>query len=400
VSVALPLPELRAAVLADGALVLRDEELTPLAVLEDLTAQDGPLPTVTGRLRAARRRELRHASHPEVDFDAEELQHRPVLLMARPATRADVASLAPWAARHGAPLVLVAEQAPRHDRVPTGTLLRLAEALLDDLGVPGGEVLTVPFEGRDAVSDLRLGERVAARLRATDARALLEDSPDTSAQAWARSRAALSEGSPTSLAELPDSAADLLAGWRLPRSRRGLVVMFTGLSGSGKSTLARDLAGWVAGHTTRTVSLLDGDRVRRMLSSGLGFDAASRELNVRRIGYVAAEVARHGGIAICSPIAPSARVRAEVREMAEQVGDFLLVHVSTPLEECERRDLKGLYAAARQGTLADFTGISAPYDVPTDADLTVDTSRVDRATASTLVVDALLQGGWVEEVHR
>ena len=176
--------------------------------------------------------------------------------------------------------------------------------------------------------------------------------------------------------------------------------MFTGLSGSGKSTLARDVADWVATHSSRTVSLLDGDRVRQLLSSGLGFDEASRELNVRRIGYVAAEVARHGGIAICSPIAPAATVRAEVRAMAECVGDFLLVHVSTPLEECERRDLKGLYAAARQGTVPHFTGISAPYDVPVDADLRVDTSRVERPQAARMVLDTLIDGGWLSEERR
>jgi sulfate adenylyltransferase len=171
--------------------------------------------------------------------------------------------------------------------------------------------------------------------------------------------------------------------------------MFTGFSGSGKSTLARDVAEWLTLHSARTVSLLDGDRVRQLLSAGLGFDEASRALNIRRIGFVAAEVARHGGVAICSPIAPAAEVRAEVREMAERVGDFLLVHVSTPLEECERRDLKGLYARARAGTLPNFTGISSPYDVPTDADLTIDTSRTDRRAAARMVIDALLDGGWV-----
>ena len=123
--------------------------------------------------------------------------------------------------------------------------------------------------------------------------------------------------------------------------------MFTGLSGSGKSTLARDVSEWISTHSDRTVSLLDGDVVRTMLSSGLGFSKADRELNVRRIGYVGAEVARHGGIAICAPIAPYAATREAVRAMAQAVGDFVLVHVNTSLEECERRDLKGLYAKAR-----------------------------------------------------
>ena len=129
------------------------------------------------------------------------------------------------------------------------------------------------------------------------------------------------------------------------------------------------------------MSLLDGDDVRRLLSSGLGFDHAARDLNVRRIGYVGSEVARHGGLAICAPIAPYAESRAAVRAMVEPVGDFVLVHVSTPLEECERRDLKGLYAKARAGLIPEFTGISDPYDVPTDADLVVDTAQVSREEA-------------------
>jgi sulfate adenylyltransferase len=186
-----------------------------------------------------------------------------------------------------------------------------------------------------------------------------------------------------------------LERWLPPRSDRGLVVMFTGFSGSGKSTLARALAEHLTATTDRTVSLLDGDDVRRLLSSGLGFDRAARDLNVRRIGYVASEVARHGGTAICAPIAPYAESRAAVRAMVEPLGDFVLVHVSTPLEECERRDLKGLYARARSGEVAQFTGISDAYDVPTDADHTVDTSTVSPAQALDGVVAYLTKGGWL-----
>ena len=118
-----------------------------------------------------------------------------------------------------------------------------------------------------------------------------------------------------------------------------------------------------------------------MLSSGLGFDHAARDLNVRRIGYVGSEVARHGGLAICAPIAPYAESRAAARAMVDPVGEFVLVHVSTSLEECERRDLKGLYARARAGLITEFTGISDPYEAPTDADLVVDTAQVSRAEA-------------------
>ena len=154
----------------------------------------------------------------------------------------------------------------------------------------------------------------------------------------------------------------------------GVVVLATGLSGSGKSTIARAVATRLIEEGT-TVTLLDGDRVRRHLTAGLGFTPADRDTNVRRIGWVAAEVAHHGGIAICSPIAPHDEVRREVAAMvAARGGRFLLVHVSTPLEECERRDRKGLYAAARRGEIPDFTGVSAPYDVPESPDLSVDTT--------------------------
>jgi sulfate adenylyltransferase len=156
-------------------------------------------------------------------------------------------------------------------------------------------------------------------------------------------------------------------------TRRGLTVFFTGLSGSGKSTVAKALRDRLLADG-RTVSLLDGDEVRRLLSAELGFSRTERDLNVRRIGFVAAEITRHGGIAICAPIAPYAAARASVRSMVARHGDFILVHVDTPLAVCESRDRKGLYARARQGLIAEFTGISDPYEPPDDADLRLDTS--------------------------
>lgn len=154
----------------------------------------------------------------------------------------------------------------------------------------------------------------------------------------------------------------------------GAVVLMTGLSGSGKSTLARALRDAIVEEGIRTVSLLDGDVVRRNLSAGLGFTREDRERNIRRIGWVASEIARHGGLAICSPIAPFVGTRADVRAMAEEVGaQFVLIHVATSLAECERRDRKGLYAKAREGMIPDFTGINSPYDIPDDADLRIDT---------------------------
>ena len=194
---------------------------------------------------------------------------------------------------------------------------------------------------------------------------------------------------------MPAAVAEELRRARPPRVRRGVVVFFTGLSGSGKSTLAKDLRDALLERGDRTVSLLDGDLVRRLLSAGLTFSREDRDLNIARIGYVATEVARHGGIAICAPIAPYAAARAGVRRMVSEVGDFVLVHVSTPLEVCEARDRKGLYAQARAGIIGSFTGISDPYEVPDDADLVIDTSVVSRHDAVAAVLTHLTRGGWL-----
>ncbi len=188
----------------------------------------------------------------------------------------------------------------------------------------------------------------------------------------------------------------LLRRWRPPRSSRGLTLFFTGLSGSGKSTIAAALSARLSGQYHRPVSLLDGDRVRRLLSSGLGFSRPDREINVRRIGWVAAEVSRHGGIAVCAPIAPYASTRSWVRNEISQVGDFVLIYVATPLELCEARDRKGLYAAARAGRVAEFTGISDPYEVPEDADLVLDTSERSVQDCTEQILSMLVAGGWLE----
>jgi sulfate adenylyltransferase len=184
---------------------------------------------------------------------------------------------------------------------------------------------------------------------------------------------------------------------RPPRRERGVVVFFTGLSGSGKSTIARALRDALAERGDRTVSLLDGDLVRQLLSAGLTFSRADRDLNIARIGYVATEVARHGGVAICAPVAPYEAARATVRRMVSEVGDFLLVHVATPVEICEARDRKGLYAKARAGLIEHFTGVSDPYEEPRNADLTIDTSVMSRQQAVEAVLGLLTTGGWVKD---
>jgi sulfate adenylyltransferase len=193
----------------------------------------------------------------------------------------------------------------------------------------------------------------------------------------------------------PPSVARELRRARPPRAERGLAIFFTGLSGSGKSTIARGLAEALTERGDRTVSLLDGDHVRQLLSAGLTFSRADRDLNIARIGYVAAEVARHGGIAICAPIAPYAAARAAARQMVTEVGDFLLVYVSTPVDVCAARDRKGLYAKARAGLITGFTGVSDPYEEPRDADLVLDTSVMTRQQAVDAVLKLLTTGGWL-----
>ncbi|WP_338750961.1 adenylyl-sulfate kinase [Janibacter alittae] len=174
----------------------------------------------------------------------------------------------------------------------------------------------------------------------------------------------------------------------------GLVLFFTGLSGSGKSTVARAVREAILEEDGRPVSILDGDVVRRHLSAGLTFSPEDRETNIRRIGWVAAEIAYHGGAAICSPIAPYDSTRKAVRAMAlDRGGDFVLVHVSTPVEECARRDRKGLYAKAQAGEITDFTGVTAPYEAPTDADLDLDTSSISVDQARDRVLALLHERG-------
>ena len=161
-----------------------------------------------------------------------------------------------------------------------------------------------------------------------------------------------------------------------PRHEQGFTVFFTGLSGAGKSTLANALLVRLLELGTRPVTLLDGDIVRKHLSSELGFSKEHRNLNVQRIGFVASEITKNGGIAICAPIAPYTAARKAVREMIVPYGPFIETHIATPLEVCEQRDRKGLYALARAGKLKEFTGISDPYEAPETPELRIDTSDI------------------------
>ena len=186
----------------------------------------------------------------------------------------------------------------------------------------------------------------------------------------------------------PADSAEEIRRARSSEWQKGAVVFFTGLSGSGKSTVAAALAELLRDEGARGVALLDGDVMRRSISAGLGFDRTSRNTNVQRLGVAAAEVARAGGVGIVAPIAPFTEGRALAREAAAGLP-FLLVHINTPLEICEQRDRKGLYAKARAGEVSDFTGISSPYETPADADLAIDASTVSSYDAAALVKERL-----------
>jgi sulfate adenylyltransferase len=192
----------------------------------------------------------------------------------------------------------------------------------------------------------------------------------------------------------PEVAVELQRSYP-PRFRQGFTVFFTGLSGAGKSTIAAVLMTKLLEAGDRPVTLLDGDIVRKNLSSELGFSVKDRNLNIARIGYVASEITKNGGIALCAPIAPYDKVRQDVRDMIEPLGGFVLVHVATPLEVCEQRDRKGLYAKARAGIVQNFTGISDPYEAPTDAAVVIDTTRTSPEEAAQMILRELERQGYV-----
>ncbi|MXW42855.1 MAG: bifunctional sulfate adenylyltransferase/adenylylsulfate kinase [Acidimicrobiia bacterium] len=179
------------------------------------------------------------------------------------------------------------------------------------------------------------------------------------------------------------------------KSKQGFTVFFTGLSGSGKSTIANALMSKLLETQGRPVTLLDGDVVRTNLSSELGFSKEHRDINITRIGYVASEITKHGGIAICAPIAPYAEPRRWNRETISAHGGYVLVHIATPLEVCEQRDRKGLYAKARAGIIKEFTGISDPYEEPTDADIVLPTIDQTPGEAAQTIMDHLVTEGYL-----
>jgi len=180
-----------------------------------------------------------------------------------------------------------------------------------------------------------------------------------------------------------------------PRHKQGVTIFFTGLSGSGKSTIANVLLTKFLETGGRPVTILDGDLVRKHLSSELGFSKEHRDINIRRIGYVASEITKNGGIAICAPIAPYDVTRKHVRQMIEPYGGFILVHVATPIGTCEERDRKGLYAKARAGIVKEFTGISDPYEVPADAEVVINTADLTAEEAAQEIILHLEREGFI-----
>jgi sulfate adenylyltransferase len=441
-----------------GHVVLQDPEGSPLAVLsvaEQLTVPDEGDPDHPARVRLAGRvtplREPEHGPFRQLRRRPEDVRRElgdgNVLAYAtwRPLNKRHLGQLRHYADQLNARLLVLPLVAGRADVVTRPeALVRAVLAARQHL--PAGTlVIPVPLARRaaDPVTDLRAQSVVATAYGATHLMADAADVPDwaappagakngtltlagvpipiISAGEWAydprsevwRPLALIEPGAErgeltdSELGRLLDSGAEI-PGWfapesvarelrraRPPRSERGLVIFFTGLSGSGKSTIARGLAEALTEQGDRTVSLLDGDHVRQLLSAGLTFSRADRDLNIARIGFVAAEIARHGGIAICAPIAPYAQARATARKLVTEVGDFLLVYVSTPLEVCAARDRKGLYAKARAGLIKGFTGVSDPYEEPRDADLVLDTSAMTRDQAVSAVLKLLVSGGWL-----
>ena len=274
-------------------------------------------------------------------------------------------------------LALVGTGTPHLSRV---ALLRASLLAADELPDAVVAAVALPAHG-DADADHALGVAVVATYAVEDP---------------VHALSAARDGDPGA-EEYPEAIAEVIDVDQPSAADQGLVLFFTGLSGSGKSTLAQALMDRVLEQGVRTVTSLDGDVVRRNLSKGLTFSKEDRETNIRRIGWVAAEIARHGGLAVCSPIAPFDATRKEVRAMVTEAGGaFFLIHVATPVAECERRDRKGLYAKARAGEIPEFTGISSPYEVPADASIRVDTTGRTITDALDEVIDALAASGHLD----
>ena len=307
---------------------LEDPDRTPIAILEverSRPSDEGGW-WVAGKVTALRRPEHGHARALRISADTD-FTGRLVALFGGDVRAADVLSAVRATSDGRIDLVYVGPS----DGVATVSALRdLADTAMQ---LPGARVLFLP--DADVGISVDVATVVARRL----------------------------------------GAAEPLDFRRDDRPGTGAVVLFTGLSGAGKSTLARGLVEYLRERTTQPAVLLDGDDVRREIAGELGFGSDDRDRNLRRIAWVAARIAEVGGLAVCAPIAPFAASRRAMRAKVEPRSPFIIVYVATPLEVAESRDRKGLYAKARAGLIAEFTGVDSPYEAPTDADLVIDTSR-------------------------
>lgn len=350
-----------AALAGEHEIELVDPEGLPLAVL---APHSGAVTSLTHAQYGPYRR-----LHLSPRQTRERYAHRTLVPVTDALTEADLEAV-----RRLGPVLLVALTGHGTPALSPVALVRATLEAADLL--PDAEVVVVPLAAHgDPDADHALGLQVLANYAGDDP---IHALPDT-------------DGA------YPPAIAAIVDRDEPAPDEQGLVLFFTGLSGSGKSTLARALMDKVLEQGIRSVTSLDGDVVRRNLSAGLSFSKEDRETNIRRIGWVAAEISRHGGLAVCSPIAPFAATRADVREMVEDAGGaFFLIHVATPLEECERRDRKGLYAKARRGEIPEFTGISSPYEEPTDAAVRVDTTGRTIEAALDDVIEALAESGHLD----
>ncbi len=257
---------------------------------------------------------------------------------------------------------------------------RVAEECGGELGivrVPFEEMVYLPFEDEYRPAD-QVPEGVQfISLSGTDIRGRIKTGRRV--PAWAT---------------FPGIVRELHKAFPPPR-KQGFTVFLTGLSGAGKSTIAKVLHSRFLELGDRPVSLLDGDIVRRNLSSELNFSKEHRDINVRRIGFVASEITKNRGIAICAPIAPYASTRREIRQSIEEYGGFIEVHVSTPIEECEKRDRKGMYAKARAGLIKGFTGIDDPYEIPESCEVKIDTTNISPDEAVQQILLYLAEKGYI-----
>jgi len=380
---------------------LTDEEGVLLAVLEVEEVRDGRLAGPVEGVALpfhADHRDLRATPATVRDLIALTSDHRPaaprgravgIIVVRRPLHRPDLERIGRLAADR--PLVVVTAPAPPISAraLDLDTLVRVHRDALAELPGPSPLHVLVPLPRLHPGEQRDLADRLFAHTLGGEVVLLPDDGTD------AKVGRLLARGVEVPAELTPTLVAVTLAATVAPLRERGFTVLFTGLSGSGKSTIATRVAAWLRVDATRPVTLLDGDVVRRHLSQGLGFSREDRDTNVRRIGWVAAALTRHRGAVVAAPIAPYAATRADVRRMVEEHGAFVLVHVSTPLEVCEARDRKGLYARARAGELLGLTGIDDPYEEPDDADLVIDTRTVSADDAAARVVDHLRRMGLI-----